>query len=1056
MNKSDFEEYLNKFRLEYKSPEKSSHTLLGIIYKKRGNFKILDEHMVEFYTNYNLFVFVSKNNCYLTERPLKGSGILKFDFDISFTSDKQTNERMYQTEDTLVLIESIQSILRDILEPDTPEECFFAFLFLRPAPYCRTIVRNDETGETKYTIKDGIHIMFPYLYLNYKVHHYISRKLLGMCKEKNVKEIFKFENDYSDFIDVSVIENSGWLMYGSTKEGVKPYKIVGVYNMQQNQILNDSIGPFTDIELTKLLSIRNVLSEAKTNDSYQRSFAELFPDSAKSGHKRKIISVTNDDHEQSPNVNSEKTGTGRKRKNTENSTKTQLELIENEFMREIDYSFLNTDANMRNSNDSKRIGIYKIVSLLSPKRALNYSDWVHVGLCLHNLGDFFDLWKCFSEQNFDSIFTGLSAESFEYENDLIEFKKIYDTILPQKKEAQHEIYEKYVLPNGDHATWGRKCLERWNQFKKKDGGTSLHYGSLIYWAKNDNPEAYKSLLISQTANMISDAVGNPSHKKIASILYKKYQGLFLCSDYEKNVWYEWRGHCWRRMDGVSSIRKKITGTLTDKCCLRTDFENIKNEVVERKLLNNQDLTNMKEKILELKSKFDPKSVELADFKSRYGYNAKVPELEKTVKELSNSLKNTKDEYEKLSKEIRKTYIRPYEDTITRFLETTVSIDNIVKEAKTEFFDPSFIRKMNANPLLFLFKNGVYDLEDMKFREGVPSDYIAIDNDSDQVMYRVFDLESSPEITEIEEYFRQVIVDDQKRLFFLTLVASSLEGYNTNNIFPILTGSGSNAKSLTIGFIEECFGMYSGKLSAAFLTQKRNKSNSASPEYYSIIDCRIVSSEESDISDELNTAIIKDITGNGKVPCRTLFQAKMTTKIPQFIPYLICNDLPNIKSMDGGTWRRIVVISFDSKFVDNPSDQKYSHLSNVFQVDRNIKKKMHKWCEPFMYLLIHKYYKIYVENERNLIIPNCVRAFTDRYKDENDMLAPFIEAFIVTTGNKSDVIKIKDLYTRVLLWFRDNFQGEKEPTMTMVKKYFEQKFGSYDNVRGWVGKTLSDI
>jgi phage/plasmid-associated DNA primase len=159
-------------------------------------------------------------------------------------------------------------------------------------------------------------------------------------------------------------------------------------------------------------------------------------------------------------------------------------------------------------------------------------------------------------------------------------------------------------------------------------------------------------------------------------------------------------------------------------------------------------------------------------------------------------------------------------------------------------------------------------------------------------------------------------------------------------------------------------------------------------------------------------------------------------------------------MDGGTWRRIVVISFDSKFVDNPSDPKYSHLQNVFQVDRNLKKHMESWKEPFMYLLINKYYKMYIQNERNLCIPNCVRVFTDKYKDENDMLAPFIDAHIETTGNKSDVLKIKELYSRVLLWFRDNFQGEKEPTMTMVKKYFEQKYGNYD-MKGWIGKRFID-
>jgi phage/plasmid-associated DNA primase len=218
----------------------------------------------------------------------------------------------------------------------------------------------------------------------------------------------------------------------------------------------------------------------------------------------------------------------------------------------------------------------------------------------------------------------------------------------------------------------------------------------------------------------------------------------------------------------------------------------------------------------------------------------------------------------------------------------------------------------------------------------------------------------------------------------------------------------------------------------------------------------VSSEESDVNDELNTAIIKEITGNTKIATRTLYQSKMTTKTPQFTPFLICNDLPLVKSLDGGTWRRIVVISFDSKFVDDPSQSQYSETRNVFKVDRNLKQRMNMWREPFMHLLINKYYRIYKQNNKNISYPLCVRAFTDKFRDENDTLQPFIETNIINTGQKSDTLKIKELYQRILGWFREHFLGEKEPSMPIIKKYFEQKYGSYDSAKGWIGKKLVEL
>jgi phage/plasmid-associated DNA primase len=983
----------------------STHTTMGPIYKKRGNFNIPADKLDEFYDSYNKFVFEDSNYCYMTERPLKKKGILKFDFDILYKSENQLNERLFDQKQILFLVNIIQKEIQETLVSSSEEE-FHLYLFLRPSPYCKKVERNEMNDKITYLIKDGIHIMCPNLFLDYKIHHYLRKKVLERCIECNIQELFHFENSYEDFVDESIIEKSGWLMFGSTKEGVKPYQLIGIYDKELSEVLFKNI---SKIDLVKILSIRKEIPE----------FTNINP---------KILEK----------IESNKLHFTPKRKSIENNYQ---QLNKRQAIQSIDVE-RNIVCNIP-LQSKKNLATTKLVAILNPTRATNYNDWIQVGLCLHNIGNYFELWKSFSKQ----VFSIQELTDGEPDPD-VSIEK-WETILNEKQRAREIINSKYIC--GNESAWETYLFEVWENFKKKNEG-SLQYGTLMYWAKNDNEKIFETLITSQMDKMIRESVLNPSHKKLASILFRKYQGQFICSDYEKCIWYEWSHHSWKRMDGNSTIRRKITGSCLDENSLIQDFERCKNKIVEEKLLNNPELIEKKILIEKLTSELQPKMEELIEFKTKYGHNASVPELQKTVKDLSNDLKTTKDEYDKIQREIRKLYIKPYDEVIQKMLETSTSIDNIVKEAKQEFYDENFNRKVNSNPFLFLFKNGVYDLEKNIFRNGYPEDYLSIENDNEQMEYKNFESFDVQEIQDVEKYFSKVIVDEEKRLFFLTLVASCLEGFNTNNIFPILTGSGSNAKSLTMNFIEECFGKYSGKLNPAFLTQKRNKSNSASPEYYNIVDCRIVSSEESDMTDELNTAIIKEITGNSKITSRTLFQSKMTTKTPQFIPFLICNDLPNIKSMDGGTWRRIVVISFDSKFVDDPTDKQYSHLSNVFQIDRSLKKKMSSWVQPFMFLLINKYYQIYVANGKNLVPPKSVRATTDKYKDENDILQAFIDIFIETTGNKTDCIKLKDLYNCLLIWFRDNFQGEKEPSMQTVKKYFETKFGNYD-ARGWIGKKL---
>ena len=50
--------------------------------------------------------------------------------------------------------------------------------------------------------------------------------------------------------------------------------------------------------------------------------------------------------------------------------------------------------------------------------------------------------------------------------------------------------------------------------------------------------------------------------------------------------------------------------------------------------------------------------------------------------------------------------------------------NIMKECAEVFYDPRFIERLDCDPYLISFKNGVYDLKLNNFRAGRPEDFLS--------------------------------------------------------------------------------------------------------------------------------------------------------------------------------------------------------------------------------------------------------------------------------------------------------------------------------------------
>jgi P4 family phage/plasmid primase-like protien len=215
------------------------------------------------------------------------------------------------------------------------------------------------------------------------------------------------------------------------------------------------------------------------------------------------------------------------------------------------------------------------------------------------------------------------------------------------------------------------------------------------------------------------------------------------------------------------------------------------------------------------------------------------------------------------------------------------------------------------------------------------------------------------------------------------------GGNPAQKFHILTGSGSNGKSMLVILMATCMGTYACKAPITLITQDRSKAGVASPELVRMKGKRFVTMQEPEEGANIKTGLMKELSSCEKITARDLFAGskEMIDIEIQAKYHVSCNNKPKVDTQDGGTWRRLLVIDFPNKFVPNPT------APNELPDDKTIQMKVEstEWAECMMNYLI----TIFKEGHgfRKLPVPDKVTLSTSEYKNETDVVGRFIAEFI---------------------------------------------------------------
>ena len=406
------------------------------------------------------------------------------------------------------------------------------------------------------------------------------------------------------------------------------------------------------------------------------------------------------------------------------------------------------------------------------------------------------------------------------------------------------------------------------------------------------------------------------------------------------------------------------------------------------------------------------------------------ELRKRIVKLSNNFNKIRAYYEKLGGDANNNLVKNIK-SLTNKLYKPGFEEEIIKGAKMYYNDDSFIKNLNSKKHLIPFTNGVYDLLEDKFRRTKKDDYINLTVN--------FDYEKLAQNPEVVTFLEQVLPNRGVRDYVLKKMSECLNGDIPNTHFLMFIGdSGANGKSQLLNLMKLAMGDFGEKVEVTLLTRKRNNANEANSEKIKLMYKRFAFLSEPEDGEKINIGLLKELTGSEEIVARGLYQEAVSFVLEAKL-FLACNELPEIKGEDTALWRRIRVIDFPSRFVDDPKE------SDEYKIDRTLPSRMREdvtWRQTFINILLEYYYKDVKE-------PVEVQMKTNEYRQENNDFINWLEENIEYKENS--LVQTKDICELYLgkskIYSKELSKFKKEIERWIKEKYRDKRVQwEYSTVR----------
>jgi putative DNA primase/helicase len=307
--------------------------------------------------------------------------------------------------------------------------------------------------------------------------------------------------------------------------------------------------------------------------------------------------------------------------------------------------------------------------------------------------------------------------------------------------------------------------------------------------------------------------------------------------------------------------------------------------------------------------------------------------------------------------------------VAKFAVRYHTLDGMRAMIATAKSDPRIrvkLTELDADPFLLGVQNGYVDLRTGQFYPPDPSKLITRVTGMDYVAGATCPqwLQALDAIHE----GNQDTVDFLQRAYGYTF-----SGRNDEEVMFVCYGFGENGKSVQADVIHYVGGDIVCIGDVSLLVYQKNDTRVPNA-LAATAGARLLSLNETQGNDELNTQALKMVAGREPVTARFLHQEFFTFQ-PTATPWLRTNHRPIVKDDSQGTWRRLVPIHFRHQFTDADKDPR-------------IEDKLRAEGPGILNWIIAgavEYFK------RGLRIPACIRQDANAYRTESDILGQFLDS-----------------------------------------------------------------
>ncbi len=360
----------------------------------------------------------------------------------------------------------------------------------------------------------------------------------------------------------------------------------------------------------------------------------------------------------------------------------------------------------------------------------------------------------------------------------------------------------------------------------------------------------------------------------------------------------------------------------------------------------------------------------------------------------------------------------------------------------------FYKKINRANVL-PFTNGVLELDTLIFRDGKPDDAMTMSTNIEYIKYDPDNISST--MKDIFKFLEDILPDKPVREYLLNVSALCLTKHTKNHHMWILTGGGSNGKSIYSDLLANVLGDFSITGVTSLITRKSEKANEANEALSSLNGARHVIFNEPGEKEIIQVDKIKVMCGGkDKISTRGCYE-KQNTFIPVVKPMMLCNSIPKLSEDNYATWRRIRLIHFPMKFCEDPDpNDKYEKL-----VDDTLEEKSDIWKNYFAAYLVYLLNDL-SKNNFSIIEPKEVMKETNEYKEINDEWFSFRNKYIIK--DVDSYIQLSDLKDNFNDWHNDTFESfvagkDIKAYFTKHLKGFHQTKRQNINIYGYLGYKL---